>query len=178
MTDLPTPASADTVRHTTLATDLGDLTLVVDDVGVRGLYFPGHWTRPDPAGFGPAVAAGDDPLAAAVATQLAEYLAGTRRRFDLPLHLVGPASARAVWAELAAIPYGGTVTYGALAARVGGTHARAVGRFVGANPVSVVVPCHRVVGADGSLTGYAGGLDRKRRLLELEGAAVTPPGLF
>ena len=117
-------------------------------------------------------------MAAALATQLGEYLVGARRTFDVPLHLVGPAFGQRVWELLQEIPFGSTTTYGALAAAIGGTHARAVGRFVGGNPVSILVPCHRVVGADGSLTGYAGGLDRKRRLLELEGALVTPPSLF
>jgi methylated-DNA-[protein]-cysteine S-methyltransferase len=165
-------------RHAVLDTDLGPLTAVVDDVGLAGLYFPGHWTRPDQALWGPAVDATSDPAFDAVRAQLAEYLAGTRRRFDVPLHLVGPDFGQRVWSLLLEIPYGETVTYGALADAVGGTHARAVGRFVGGNPVSILVPCHRVVGANGSLTGYAGGLERKRHLLELEGALVTPPALF
>ncbi|MHA3704043.1 methylated-DNA--[protein]-cysteine S-methyltransferase [Jatrophihabitans sp. YIM 134969] len=165
-------------RHAVLDTTLGPLTAVVDDVGLRGLYFPGHWTRPDPALWGEPVDADASDLLVALATQLDEYLAGSRREFDVPLHLVGPDFGQRVWASLLRVPYGETVTYGGLAADLGGTHARAVGRFVGGNPVSVLVPCHRVVGADGSLTGYAGGLDRKRRLLELEGALVTPPGLF
>ena len=163
-------------RHTLLDTGLGALTVVVDDVGLTGLYFPGHWTRPDQAAWGPRVDA--DPIADSTAEQLEAYLAGTRRDFDVPLHLVGSTFALRVWALLQEIPFGATTTYGALASAVGGTHARAVGRFVGANPVSVLVPCHRVVGSDGSLTGYAGGLDRKRRLLELEGALVAPPSLF
>ena len=171
------PADPST-RHAVLGTSLGPLTAVVDDLGLTGLYFPGHWTRPDPSLWGPLVEAADDPAFDALRVQLGEYLAGARRGFDVPLHLVGGAFAQRVWELLLEVPYGETTTYGALATAVGGTHARAVGRFVGGNPVSILVPCHRVVGSDGSLTGYAGGLDRKRALLELEGALVTPPALF
>ncbi len=165
-------------RHAVLDTTIGSLTAVVDDLGLAGLYFPGHWTKPDPARWGPLVDAAQDPAFHTIAAQLDEYLEGGRREFDVPLHLIGPDFGQRVWALLLQIPYGATITYGALAAAIGGTHARAVGRFVGGNPVSILVPCHRVVGADGSLTGYAGGLDRKRHLLELEGALVTPPALF
>lgn len=173
----PAPIDPST-RHAVLETAIGPLTAVVDDVGLAGLYFPGHWTRPDPARWGPLVAAGADPAFDAVTHQLTEYLAGTRRAFDVPLHLIGPEFGQRVWALLRQIPYGETTTYGTLATAVGGTHARAVGRFVGGNPVSILVPCHRVVGADGALTGYAGGLERKRALLELEGAMVAPPAMF
>ena len=170
------PVVEPSTRHTVIVTDLGALTAVVDDVGLAGLYFPGHWTRPDPLAWGPRVER--DPVADRAAVQLGEYLTGARTAFDVPLHLVGPDLGQRVWDRLRQIPFGSTTTYGALATAVGGTHARAVGHFVGANPVSVFVPCHRVVGASGSLTGYAGGLDRKRRLLELEGALVAPPSLF
>lgn len=159
----------DTTRHAVLTTATGALSVVVDDVGLRGIYFPEHWTRPDEVAWGPR-ADPDEPAFATVGTQLAEYLTGRRRTFDLPLHLVGSDQARRVWDLLLAIPYGATTTYGALAAQVGGTHARAVGHFVGHNPVSIIVPCHRVVGASGSLTGYAGGLERKEQLLMLEGS--------
>ena len=107
--------------------------------------------------------------------QLEQYLAGERRDFELPLSLHGTEQARAVWTELQAIAFGETTTYGAIAARVGGTHARAVGHFVGHNPISIVVPCHRVVGSTGRLTGYAGGLERKERLLAIEGALAEQP---
>lgn len=166
---------ASTTRHAVLTTSLGDLTAVVDDVGLGGLYFPGHWTRPDPEAWGPVVDVDTDPTLVAVATQLSVYLAGERCDFDLPLSLQGTAQARAVWTLLSEIPYGATTTYGELAAAVGGTHARAVGHFVGHNPVSIVVPCHRVVGASGKLTGYAGGLERKEHLLRLEGALAQTP---
>jgi methylated-DNA-[protein]-cysteine S-methyltransferase len=108
-----------------------------------------------------------------VRRELDEYFAGARRSFDLPLDLrVAPFHA-AVLAELARVPYGRTTTYGALAALVGRPGAaRAVGTAMNRNPIPIVLPCHRVVGANGSLTGYAGGLDRKRRLLALEGASL------
>lgn len=164
-----------TTRRAVLPTRLGDLTVVVEDADpgecvdavVTGLYFPGHWTRPDRATKGEPVRVADDPLAAELHAQLTAYLDGERRDVDVPLRLVGTPLHRRVWALLRQIPYGGTSTYGALAAQVGAP-AQAVGQAVGANPVSVVVPCHRVLGADGSLTGYAGGLERKRALLALE----------
>ena len=106
------------------------------------------------------------------AAQLADYFAGRRDSFDLPLDLShGTAFQQSVWQALRAIPAGQTTSYGALSAGVGKPAAvRAVGAAVGRNPISVIVPCHRVLGADGSLTGYAGGLERKTALLELEGA--------
>jgi methylated-DNA-[protein]-cysteine S-methyltransferase len=108
------------------------------------------------------------PLAAA-ARQLAEYFAGQRTEFDLPLEMAGTDFQRRVWAALRQIPYGETVSYGELARGLGKASAsRAVGLANGKNPFAVVVPCHRVVGSDGSLTGYGGGLDRKRFLLALE----------
>lgn len=109
-----------------------------------------------------------------LATQLREYFAGQRRAFDVPLDLRGSDFQRAVWAELRAIPYGSVVTYGQIAQRLGRgpAAARAVGAAVGANPVSIVVPCHRVVGADGALTGYGGGLEMKTALLRLEGVLL------
>ena len=101
--------------------------------------------------------------------QLGEYFAGERRDFDLPLDPVGTPFQLTVWAALRDIPYAETINYGQLAGRVGNPHAsRAVGLANGRNPISIVVPCHRVIGANGSLTGYGGGLDRKRTLLELE----------
>ncbi len=117
----------------------------------------------------------DDPLLDNAARQLAEYFAGDRRDFDLPLASDGTEFQRKVWGELRRIPYGETTTYGEIARRLGyeAGISRAVGAANGANPLPIVVPCHRVVGSDGSLTGYAGGVARKRALLELE-----RPGLF
>jgi methylated-DNA-[protein]-cysteine S-methyltransferase len=111
------------------------------------------------------------PLAAAT-RQLNEYFAGTRREFDLPLRSQGTQFQQRVWRELAAIPYGQTWSYGDLAARIGKPSAsRAVGLANGRNPISILVPCHRVIGANGSLTGYGGGLERKQWLLEHEGVS-------
>ncbi len=112
----------------------------------------------------------DHPVLARARSQLAEYFAGTRRTFDLPLAPRGTAFQQAVWARLRDIPYGTTRSYGQIAAELDlpPGASRAVGLANGANPLSIVVPCHRVVGADGSLTGFGGGLDRKRFLLELE----------
>ena len=105
--------------------------------------------------------------------QLDEYFAGTRSHFDLPLDLVGTDFQRSVWRGLCGIPFGETISYGELARRIGNPRAvRAVGLANGRNPVSIVVPCHRVIGADGSMTGYGGGIDRKRFLLALESRAV------
>lgn len=110
----------------------------------------------------------------AVAEQLAEYFAGRRREFDLPLAPRGTDFQRAVWSELVRVPYGSTISYGELAGRVGRARAsRAVGGANNRNPLPIVVPCHRVIGADGSLTGYGGGLDRKRALLTLEGVPLS-----
>ncbi|WP_068255503.1 methylated-DNA--[protein]-cysteine S-methyltransferase [Janibacter corallicola] len=166
-------------RHARIPTDIGELTAVLDEASGRGtvlvgLYFPGHWTLPDPRTFGPPTD-GAEPVLEALADQLGEYLRGRRRDFDLPVELRGGEHHRRVWERLARIPYGQTLTYGGLAAELGGA-AQAIGRAVGANPVSIVVPCHRVVGADGSLTGYAGGLERKRRLLALERPSAAELG--
>lgn len=174
----PDPSEPDPgpTRHAVLGTSLGDLVLVADDEGLVGLYFPGHRTRPDPRGLGPRVL-GPDPLLDEAAVQVRGYLAGERTAFDLPLRPRGSARAQEVWRLIGGVPYGSTTTYQALAVLVGrGTSPRAVGGLVGRNPLSIVVPCHRVVGSDGALTGYAGGLDRKRRLLELEG--VLPAALM
>lgn len=117
------------------------------------------------------------PLHDAVESQLAEYARGSRTSFDLPLAPLGTDWQRRVWDALLAVPYGVTTSYGALARTLGSPNAaRAVGLANGANPIAIVVPCHRVVAADGSLHGYAGGLPRKRSLLEIEG--VVEPVLF
>lgn len=147
--------------HTIVDTPVGELTLVAEDGALTGVYFPHHWTRPDRTTFGRRA---DLPEARA---QLAEYFAGERKEFDLPTHATGDEFERAVWAEIARIPYGDTITYGEIATAVG-AQARDVGGAVGRNPLSIIVACHRVVGRDGKLTGYAGGLERKRFLLELE----------
>jgi methylated-DNA-[protein]-cysteine S-methyltransferase len=163
-------------RHVVIDSPIGPLTLVRDDDGLTGLYYPGHWTRPDQTTFGPRVEPSDDHGFDEAIAQLREYFAGERQEFDLPLNPLGGERARQVWELLTEIPYGQTTSYGALADQVGsGVDARDIGGFVGANPLSIFIPCHRVVGSNGKLTGYAGGLDRKRYLLELENAIPAPP---
>jgi len=160
------------MRHIEADTVLGPLTIVADGDALTAIYFPGHWTLPKEASFGERVEGNstcDDAVLGDAARQLRDYLAGERRTFELPTAPRGNDFQLAVWKLLTEIPYGETTTYGALAERLGGRGlAQTVGQAVGHNPLSIVVPCHRVIGSDGSLTGYAGGLDRKRFLLELE----------
>jgi methylated-DNA-[protein]-cysteine S-methyltransferase len=157
--------------HTRIATPLAELTLVAEDGMLSGVYYPGHWTRPDPSTFGVWAPEGFER----VERQLREYLVGTRRRFELTTRAAGDAFQQRVWHLVTSIPYGETTTYGEIARRLGApSMAREVGAAVGRNPLSIVVPCHRVVGKGGKLTGYAGGLARKRFLLELEGVALPP----
>jgi methylated-DNA-[protein]-cysteine S-methyltransferase len=164
-------ATATSARHVVTGSPIGELTIVRGREGLTGLYFPGHWTRPDPASFGPRVDPAGDGGFDEVITQLREYFAGQRREFDLPLHPAGSALARQVWQLLTEIECGQTTTYGALARQVGrGITAQETGALVGQNPLSILIPCHRVIGSTGKLTGYAGGLERKRWLLELERA--------
>ena len=159
----------DRIRHAVLPTSLGELTLSAEEEALTGLYFPGHWHPPTAERLGDSIRPEEDPLFTRAQEQLEQYLAGKRREFDLPLLLHGDDFSRRVWQLLLQIPYGQTTTYGALAEQLGTRGlAQRVGQCVGRNPVSILVPCHRVVGADGSLTGYAGGLERKRTLLELE----------
>jgi methylated-DNA-[protein]-cysteine S-methyltransferase len=153
--------AAGTTLYSQMPSPVGDLLLVGDDDALRGLYMAPHevgagWRR------------ADAPFAAARG-QLEEYFAGERRAFDLPLRLDGTSFQRLVWQALREIPYGETWSYGQLARHVGRpSAARAVGLANGRNPISIIVPCHRVIGSDRSLTGYGGGLERKRRLLDLE----------
>ena len=173
---MSTAAATMSTRHLIVDSPIGPLTLVRDDTGLTGLYYPGHWTRPDRTSFGPRVDSNEDHGFDAAIAQLAEYFAGQRRDFDLPLNPRGGDRARQVWQLLAEIPYGQTTSYGELASRVGGDLSpRDIGGFVGDNPLSILIPCHRVIGAGGKLTGYAGGLDRKRYLLELEKAIPAAP---
>jgi methylated-DNA-[protein]-cysteine S-methyltransferase len=162
-----------TRTHTTIETPIGKLTLVAEDGALTGVYYPGHGTRPDPAGFGERSDHGFEE----VERQLAEYFAGKRTTFALPTSLTGDGFQRKVWDLIDQIPYGETTTYGELARELGdATLARAVGGAVGHNPLSVIVPCPRVVGKDGKLTGYAGGLQRKQFLLSLEAPVEAPEG--
>ncbi|NUR90229.1 MAG: methylated-DNA--[protein]-cysteine S-methyltransferase [Nonomuraea sp.] len=160
--------------HSVIDSPLGPIHLVADDVG--------RLTR---VSFDLAVRSGTHGQAGGLSgraftpevfgvaeRQFGEYFAGERTSFELPYAARGTAFQERVWAEVAALPYGSTTSYGELTARVGASRdrIRAVGAAVGANPLLIVVPCHRVVGATGALTGYAGGIDRKRDLLTLEGA--------
>jgi len=159
-----------TTLYTEMKSPLGTLLLTAENGSLIGVHFPGqkhdrprqpHWQRAD-----------DEPVLAQARTQLAEYFAGRRTRFDLPLAARGTSFQQAVWRALLAVPFGGTSTYGAIAAAIRKPSAvRAVGSAIGANPIGIVVPCHRVIGRDGSLTGYAGGLERKAKLLALERGA-------
>jgi methylated-DNA-[protein]-cysteine S-methyltransferase len=147
-------------------TPIGTLWLARDDDGLASVAFDG-----------PAGARSTDALLLDAAAQLQAYLAGELQRFELPLSFHGTEFQRRVWSAVAAIPYGRTATYSALAARLGMPAARrAVGAANGRNPLPIVVPCHRVIGASGGLTGYGGGLERKRALLELEARRRAPLG--
>lgn len=156
-------------RHASISTDLGDLLAVAEGAALAGLYFPAHWHPPAAGTIGPEVSPTGDAVFERTRSELAEYLRRERTDFSVPVRTHGDAFSERVWDLLARIPYGTTTTYGAIARELGNPGlAQRVGQAVGHNPISIVVPCHRVVGADGSLTGYAGGLDRKARLLALE----------
>lgn len=148
---------------------LGPMVIAATPRGIAGIWFDGQKHMPESRAWPQQPS---HPLLMQAISQLDEYFNGTRSTFDLPLDLQGgTAFQQSVWKALLAIPRGGTMSYGLLSQRIGMPAAmRAVGAAVGRNPVSVVVPCHRVIGADGSLTGYAGGLERKTALLQLEGA--------
>ncbi|HZO59574.1 MAG TPA: methylated-DNA--[protein]-cysteine S-methyltransferase [Solirubrobacterales bacterium] len=156
--------------YTTVDSPLGELLLAGDGRALHGLYMqegrtaitvPRDWAR-------------DDEAFADVREQLDEYFAGGRTEFDLPLAMDGSPFQRSVWQALRDIPYGETISYGELARRVGPPATpRNVGATNGRNPIAVIVPCHRVIGADGSLTGYGGGLERKRLLLDLEAGVLA-----
>ena len=155
--------------QTSLISPLGPLLLARTAEGLAGVWFEDQKHHP---GRLDAPQVDDDALLVRTAAQLQAYFDGASESFDLPLDLQGSAFQRAVWAALLAIESGATRSYADIARAIGAPRAvRAVGSAVGRNPVSVIVPCHRVVGSGGALTGYAGGLDRKRALLALEGRA-------
>lgn len=160
---------------TLIDSPLGKLLLAARETGLTHLLFADHRGRPV---FETCCPTGDDSPAATgilreTERQLHAYFAGRRREFDLPLAPEGTAFQREVWTALCDIPYGRTTSYGDLARRIGRARAvRAVGAANGANPISIIVPCHRVVSSDRRLTGYGGGLPAKKRLLELEGARL------
>jgi methylated-DNA-[protein]-cysteine S-methyltransferase len=165
------------LTYTRLPTPLGELVLTASDTALTGVYFPTSRRGPPPThsagwvednGNGPA-----GELLARVRQQLTEYFARTRTTFDLPLEALGSAFEHRVWNALRTIPYGVTVSYSEMARRLGDVYAtRAVGAANGKNPIPIIVPCHRVVGAKGELTGFGGGLARKRWLLEHEGSLL------
>ena len=166
-------AALETLTRTTHQTPFGDLTLVASAAGLRAVLWPVERDRrvPLPAEMDEDA---DHPILVAAIEQLDEYATGVRRSFELPLDLHGTELQRLTWERLADIPYGETSTYAEHAARVGRPSAvRAVATAIGRNPLSIVLPCHRVLGSDGSLTGFAGGVDTKRRLLDHEGRTAA-----
>lgn len=173
-TTTPAPEAASCI-HAVVDSPLGPLTLVTREGGLAGVYMTEQRHLPPEDTFGPRVAASDVPLLTRTAEQLGAYFVGDLRDFDLGLSTSGTPFQRRVWAALRDIPYGETVTYGELAATLGQpTASRAVGLANGRNPVSIIVPCHRVVGANGSMTGYGGGIERKRWLLDFERGTQQP----
>ncbi len=155
------------IHFVRFASPMGPMLLVARGGALSGVYFEGQKyeppVRPD---WQPDA---QHPLLRLAQAQLAEYFAGARTRFELPLAAAGTPFQVAVWAAIAGVPYAGTATYGEIAFAAGRPRSvRATGAATGRNPLSVIVPCHRIVGAEGALTGYAGGLDRKRALLALE----------
>jgi methylated-DNA-[protein]-cysteine S-methyltransferase len=164
-----------------IASPIGELVLTASDTGLTGVYFPTSRHGPPPLESADWVE--DDgrrpasPILARARRQLEEYFAGTRTTFEVPLAPTGTPFEQRVWEALRAIPYGTTTSYGVLARRLGDPRAtRAVGAANGRNPIPIIVPCHRVVGARGELTGFGGGIDRKRWLLEHEGALMRLGG--
>jgi methylated-DNA-[protein]-cysteine S-methyltransferase len=159
----------------TIRTPLGAMSATVEQDNLSGLWFAGQKFAPE--GAGECREDPNHPLFSALRDQLQAYFAGQLRAFDLPLAPRGSAFRMAVWSLLGTIPSGATTTYGALARQLAPQRegripsAQAVGGAVGHNPIAIIIPCHRVIGADGSLTGYAGGLDRKAALLALESQA-------
>ncbi|MBM6938052.1 methylated-DNA--[protein]-cysteine S-methyltransferase [Pseudoflavonifractor phocaeensis] len=150
------------MERLTCSTPLGTMTLVGEGEAITGLFLPGQRA--------PAVPESASPVLERGRAQLLDYLAGRRRVFDLPLRPAGTPFQRRVWAALSAIPWGETRTYGQIARNIGAPKAaRAVGQANHRNPIPIFIPCHRVIGAGGALTGYGGGLELKRMLLQLEG---------
>jgi methylated-DNA-[protein]-cysteine S-methyltransferase len=158
---------ADTVT-TTLASPMGTIRLAANPLGLSGVWFEGQRHQPDASHW---TAAAHHPIMQEAATQLHQYFCGQRTRFELPIDLsTGTEFQQTVWQALLTIPFGETCSYGALSAQIAKPSAvRAVSSAIGKNPLSIIVPCHRVLGTTGALTGYAGGLDRKAALLKIEG---------
>jgi methylated-DNA-[protein]-cysteine S-methyltransferase len=168
---LATTRSSGHRQYTTLGSPLGELLLLGTEEALQGLYMQ---DGRKPMRIAPEWQRAARPFAD-VATQLREYFERRRVNFDVPLTMHGTSFERLVWRALQDIPYGETASYGQIARRIGQpSAARAVGLANGRNPISVIVPCHRVIGANGALTGYGGGLKRKRILLELESRRAYP----
>ena len=172
-----TPPNLGDVRDlcsATMSTPVGELTLIASPRGLRAVLWPDELTEPDRLS---AAAAGDPAVERILhdtMRQLGEYFAGERREFDLPLDPVGTPFQESAWMELRRIPYGQTISYGEQARRLGDSNkSRAVGAANGRNPISIIVPCHRVVGANGSLTGFAAGVEAKAWLLHHEQGTQT-----
>jgi methylated-DNA-[protein]-cysteine S-methyltransferase len=166
------------LRRREMETPIGVLTVIASDKGIARILFEKEKAGEAALRTEVPVAEADDEVLAAAVSQLEEYFTGTRRQFDLPLDLDGTEFQRRAWLALADVPYGETTTYGQQAERIGRPGAfRAVGAANGQNPVPIVLPCHRIIGADGSLTGFGGGLDVKRKLLDHERAQQALPGL-
>ncbi len=163
------------MHHGIVDSPLGELRIVASTRGITGIYMENHSHPPDPEVLGTRLgSAAGEPFIARCAGELAEYFAGARTSFGVPLDARGTGFQKRVWEQLARIEFGTSRTYGQLALALGdGKLTRAVGTANGRNPISIIVPCHRVIGADGSLTGYAGGLAAKLFLLRLEG--IEPP---
>lgn len=153
------------MKHHVFSTPLGDMLACESDTGLCGLYFlpQKHGKMPEPA------RQVRSPLLDAVEAQMQAYFAGTLKVFDVPLAPVGTDFQQTVWQALLALPYGQTISYQQLADRLGKPSAtRAVANAVGRNPVSIIIPCHRIIGSNGKLTGYAGGVDKKAWMLDME----------
>lgn len=158
-----------TLAHKDIASPVGTLRLVASDTGLVAILWPNE--RPGRVPLGPTVEEAGHPILARAAMQVDGYFAGTLRAFDVPLDLRGTDFQRSVWQALLTIPFGETRSYAQIADQIGRpTASRAVGAANGRNPVSIIAPCHRVIGANGALTGFAGGLEAKRLLLDLEAA--------
>jgi methylated-DNA-[protein]-cysteine S-methyltransferase len=159
----------------TIASPVGELTLVASAKGLAAIL----WENDDPGRVRRTIVGEEprNPILVAAERQLAEYFAGRRKTFDLTLDFAGTAFQKKVWHALLTIPFGETRTYAQIARQIGSPAAvRAVGAANGKNPISIVAPCHRVIGSNGKLTGFAGGLDAKAYLLRLEGARAAPVG--
>lgn len=158
--------------YTVMKSPVGDITLIADDVSLREIYWPNQ--KPDLAKFPDLEKKESDPLLKSAVKQLRGYFSGKIKEFDIPLETAGTEFQKDVWEALKSIGYGERVSYGDIARRIGRPKAvRAVGAAIGKNPLSIIIPCHRVIGSNGKLTGFAGGLSTKEFLLNLESPAPS-----